>query len=784
MKRRALLAACIVSALALGCTQADADVFGTISLVSASPSEQADYAHDTAISENGRYVVFDGSIGGVTGVWRRELRYQNGVLSREGNVEEVAGGDATLPSISEDGQYVSFTTNEGRELPSITNDLPDPMHAIGEGPTVEAPNVYVRNMALPPSDPAAYELVSAVNGSADEPLTYEYATHGEGEAEKELRREEVEHYGSLAAGRSALSGNGRKVAFVTTAPSNLDGPGTPALEVAVRDLQADTTEVVSVEHDPATGEPAIEEGTGLPKPAPAEREANETYGAVFSEGQPPRFAPAEPYSVRPTIGASISANGSTVAWLAQDVGEQAPTLSGESLPARYAEPLWRRIGDGPRAPTRRVTGGSDPTNPACVASGETVLPEPPSLSDPCQGPFLTEQWYGVWWGGGEVDALPRLSANGETVAFLANAPLVSQGNGFGLNREEHTSGDVYVADMHEGLSRQQALRPLTELASGREASLADNGPIVDLGISPDGSQVAFATKRIVFPLGSPAYVSAPLAVPGMLELYDVDLEDDTLTRVTHGYEGGPSEHPHEPLNVTAEDQYMDVGDGAQSPSFSAGGDLLAFSSTASNLVFGDGNTPPVGDEKLDGSDAFVIPRIVFESVPTPQAISSPPPNPTPSPSWSLGVTASSSADGSVRLYVEVPGSGTLRAGASAAVTISSARASRSARRAKARRADARPTLLTRTVATTVARESASAGGLMTLVLTPASSYAALATRPGGLSATVEVSFTAPGQPTLSGRIEVSFARKAPAHSSRRAGAAAKAHANSGERKRR
>jgi hypothetical protein len=773
MRSRALQAVCVVSALAvvLSCAPAHADVFGSISLVSASPSEQADYAHDPAISGNGQYEVFDGSIGGVTGVWRRELRYEDGVLSHEGNVEEVAGGDAELPSISENGQYVSFTTNEGKELPNITDGLPDSEHELGEGPVVEAPNVYVRNMLAAPAAAGAFELVSAVNGSSSEQLTYEYATLGAGAAEKQRHQEETERYGSLAAGRSALSADGRKVVFVTTAPSNLDGPGTPAMEVAVRDLETDSTEVVSIEYDPAAGAPAIDQATGLPKPVPAESESG-TYGAVFSAGEPPPFAPVVPYRVRPTIGASISADGSTVAWMGQDIGEQVPTLPGESPAARYAEPLWRRIADGPLAPTRRVTGGSDPTNPACVASGETVLPEQPSLSDPCQGPFRTERTIGVWSGEvDEADALPRLSADGYTVAFLASAPLISQGSDFGeQSPETHKSeDDAYVADMHAGLTRQQALRALTELASGSESDIADNAPIVDLEISPDASQVAFATRRIVFPLGSPASVSAPLTVPGLLELYDVDLQDGTLTRVTHGYEGGPSEHPHAALNTNAEDAYLEAGDGAQSPSFSASGDLLAFSSTASNLVFGDGNTPALGNIRFDGSDAFVIPRIVFEPIPTPQVISSPPPNPSPTPSWSLGVTASSSANGRVRLYVEVPGNGTLRANANTTLKVALAHSSR---RAKARRA----MLLTRTLATAQQRERASAGGLMTLVLTPASSYTALVTRSGGLSASAEVSFTAPGHPTLHAHIEVSFVRKAPAHSSRRVGAAAKAHA--------
>jgi len=97
---------------------AGADVFEPIALVSrgtlgAGATQQAEYAHDPAISGDGRYLAFDGSIGGITGVWRRDLA--------TGQIEQVAGGDAELPSISANGQYVSFTTNEGASLAEITD---------------------------------------------------------------------------------------------------------------------------------------------------------------------------------------------------------------------------------------------------------------------------------------------------------------------------------------------------------------------------------------------------------------------------------------------------------------------------------------------------------------------------------------------------------------------------------------------------------------------------------------------------------------------------------------
>jgi hypothetical protein len=705
------LLAGLATLLAAGAS-AGADVFGGISLVSESLTQQAEYAHDAAISGDGRYVAFDGSFGGALGVWRRDLQ--------TGAVEQVAPGDAQLPSMSDDGRYVSFTT---------TAALAPGDHNVG-------PDVYVRDMSVAAAEPGAYTLVSALDGS-EEGLTYQAGS-------------EPASYGSIASGRSALSGDGRKVVFVMTAVSDLIGarppaaPETPAMQVAVRDLDTKTTQLVSV----------VQPATGQSQAVSAHEGAN-TFGAVYGEGAPgvvPRFRQVESYGQSPYFGASISADGSTVAWLAQNIGQQAPALPGEALPPIYAEPLWRRIADGPHAPTRRITGGSDPANPACAASGEQAVPQEPSTSDPCQGPFATFKVPTTpgTWTGGAGDMVPRLSSDGYTVAFLANAPLVSFGAGFGT---EH-SPDLYIANMHEGLTRAQALRPLTEIASG-ENELATDAPIFDLGISPDARAVAFTTKRTVFPLGSPAYVSARSPVPGMLELFDVDLADDTLTRVTRGFEGGASDHPHE-TKQAGEDPYTQTGDGALSPSYTADGNTLAFSSTAANLAFGDGNTPPLGHESrfFDGSDAFLVSRVRFGSSAPENYISSPPPNPSIEPAWRLAVAARSRRDGSVVLEVVVPGGGSLRAGARSALLVRAVSSSRRTGRSHHRPPAAK--VATRTVATRAARPSGA--GLVALTLKLARHYGGLASRRGGLSATVSVVFTSPGHPALKDRLGVTFRR--------------------------
>lgn len=750
MSRVAALLACALAALLALAAPAGADVFSSISLVSADPFEQATYAHDPAISGNGRYVAFDGEFGGLSGVFRAELVSNAGGHLYTAAIEPVAvgapgtpAGSAELPSISKTGQYVSFTTLAALAPENDTNVAPD---------------VYVRNMDVPesqpcaeetvlqPLQPCAFTLVSAVSGST-QGLSYEFSG---------ALADEAERYGSEAAGRSAITADGEQVVFVTTAASNLAGAGTPSLQVAVRNLRSGVTELVSVEYDPATGAPAIDPETGQPRPVATQREGGFS-GAVYTQGGPPAFRAEEPYTLTAGVGASISADGSTVAWMGQNVAEQARTLPDEKLYPLYSEPLWRRIGDGPQTPTLRVTGGSDPANPACVASGETELPPVASASDPCQGPFNTQvvPQTGVW-GGTRGDVVPRLSAEGWKVAFIATAPLVSLGQDFGVDPASRHS-DLYVANMHEGLTRDQALTQLTELASGDESAFATNAMIIDFGISPDGNQIAFTTKRTVFPLGSPAYVSAPQARPGLLELFDVDLEDDTLTRVTTGYEGGASEHPLASLVQGQEDQYLQEEDGALSPSFSTGGETLVFASTASNLVYGDGNTPSPKDTQFDGSDAFAVQRELFGATPTPEAISEAPANPTLEPSWSLGLTAASQSNGTVTLYVETPVTGALQVRASGQIVVHSTRLVRVAHSSKRKRVAKTSRVSKQVAAANAQADGAEGTTAVTLTLSPA--YRALAARSGGFAATVQVTFTAPGAAPLRKSIEVAFVRK-------------------------
>jgi hypothetical protein len=717
MSRTLLAVLCSAAAVLVGTQSAAADVFSPIEMLSVRASvpggttcaevgqiAQAETASEPAISKDGRYVAFVGTFDGVSGIWRRDLQTCT--------VEQVAPAGATLPSISEDGAYVSFTTAQALDPEDDHNHAPD---------------VYVRDMERPcrsegggclacgehaAEEDCPFVVVSAVDGGS-EAATYVYPGT---EADEEPR------FGSLASGRSAMSANGRDVVFETAVESNLLGAPTPAREILLRDLETDETTLVSSEYDPQTNQ-----DTGVP--VPVETSGAEKIGAAY---------PVTPLGNAKFGGASISADGSTVAWLGQDIARQAKLLPGEQTDysLEYNEPLWRRVADGPSAPTRRVTGGSEPENPSCEASGESEVSSFPSSLDPCHGPFalfdhLAEDY--VLDAAEGVDYVPQLSADGNAVAFLASAREVGSGEEIAGADERD---DLYVTHMEDGLPRIQAQQRLTEI-SGEVGNAEFSALIVDLAISPDGGQVAFTTQRTLFSLGTLSDVSPVSPRAGIKELFDADLSDQTLTRVTHGFlgESVPSEQANEARVIAADE-------GAASPSFSEDNEL-SFASSADNLVYGDGN---------ESSDVFLVHREVFANTTPQQLISGAPAAPALQSPWKLFATARRQADGEVALEVEVPGAGQLSARASAPVLLRTGKTKRS-----------HTELVSRTVASARAAVLASAEGVRRLTLKLVKPYEALARRATGLETAVDLKFAASGQPTLSVGLQVEFHAVAHAH---------------------
>lgn len=505
------------------------------------------------------------------GVFRFDLatkaleKVADGDLFGEGTNAFVRRG-ASNPSISADGRYVAFATAE----PLIQADLNDNV------------DVYVRDMGVPVGLPGAYDLVSARSGGD---LGAAYGTPALPFPGSEP--------GSDVSRGVAISADGQKVAFRTDAATDLPAGGpveVPAGQVFVRDRQANTTTLATARRDVDTGEM-----TDLP-----------AGGAV---------------------GAALSADGSTVAWTGGNAESQTRFLGGENSEPGFLYYLWRRIGAGPTAPTRRITGLADPDDPACPPGSVSKFDQ--SSTGPCYGPLTDQEAIRT----SITTQVPALSADGNTVAFLTGAgprPLAS--NNAGL--------DLFLTRMNAGLSRKQATIELTRDTIQPDTATAS--PLGGVSISSGGRYLAISTVRTDFVLPVLRMAGEPRQIPGPRELYVIDLQEWTLERVTRSAGGG--------------DIGADVFNGA---TISADGSRIAFAAFASDLFYGDANQT---------SDAFVAERVPEQP---PGALPTPPgagleSSVEESRGPSIRVRARAKAGGVVVLTVSVPGAGGVKAVARAA----------------------------------------------------------------------------------------------------------------------
>jgi Tol biopolymer transport system component len=737
-----LLGATLSVSVTLAAASAAPAAFTAPTLLSGSAALQADYAYSPAISADGRYAVFTGSVASVTGVYRKDLQSQ--VL------QLVAGGNASAPSVSADGRYVSFTTSD------------DP--TTGNPTAAQCSAVYVRDMQRPTGETDAYQLASALDGST---LSLTYGGSG---------TPSCPGGGSATAARVALSADGRKVAFTVIGQSDLGQAAadiqqgtppateTPPDQVVVRDLDTNTTTLISA----TLASQRSGAGEQVPVPGGAAIAGTEVdKGGISGIEEDGREHPVSAGT------AAISADGSTVAWMGVNIPEQTPAAPedeakavGNAYADDYDEPLWRRIAPG--APTQRILGGDDPAAP----DGQGPLNlhwESPGVQlesggiGPELGAYINQNGFNgaaAYQDGASSSTFesitPQLSADGGTVALLSTAPSSGAEPAYGAGRSEPTvppTANAFIVDMTSGLTRSQALTRLTEWgADDFGPDVANTAPIDEIALSPDGTRVAFTTRRTIFPLTPPVLITPQVTTTSDSQLYEIDLRSDTLALVSQGYEGSPAEG-----NV-------------YSPSFSGDGNTLVFASAAHNLVYGTVNS--------GNSDVFATSAITTPEMPGAQSVTPGPSDPPPTPEWRIGATTQRGPGGSLLLDVIVPGAGMLRVTASAKVPVTTAasksksainrrqtRASGTRARAQARAGGSRhPSLATRTLTVTTA--TAVAPGLMQLRLLPASRYRSLEQIHGGLYATIKVTFSTPGRPTLTQSLQASFLLAAPAHSSR------------------
>ncbi|HTD58813.1 MAG TPA: hypothetical protein VK672_07950, partial [Solirubrobacteraceae bacterium] len=204
---------------------------------------------------------------------------------------------------------------------------------------------------------------------------------------------------------------------------------------------------------------------------------------------------------------------------------------------------------------------------------------------------------------------------------------------------------------------------------------------------------------------------------------------------------------------------------------SEGGKTIALASAASNLAYG-----AVGA----GSDVFVTREQRFAPGSGQQSVSPLPDEPLAAPDWKISATVSPSRDGSLLLYVSVPGAGSVSASASAAVPLLPGKTARSAHGGHSHHvggqhqhgsAGASSTMIVRIHSQRFAHAVATAkqAQVIQLRLSPMQAFRPLVERRGGLYATISIAFRAAGHPQLRDELQASFVGALARRSGRKGG---------------
>lgn len=325
------------------------------------------------------------------------------------------------------------------------------------------------------------------------------------------------------------------------------------------------------------------------------------------------------------VGAAISGDGSTVTWTGKDADVQTRFLRGEDPQDVFYYYLWRRIDDGPAAETRRITGLADPDDPRCPSDQQTIFDA--TSTGPCYGPLAEQEGLRS----SIASQVPAISRDGYKLAYLtAGGPRPNANTAPVL--------DVWTTDMSPGVSRKDGTQQITQ-ATSRSEELT-SGSITGLAMTPDATHLAIVTARTTFAGGLLTPLNDFRAVPTTRELYAIDLEKMTIDRAAKSYSNADIDADVNPAVSIAD-----------------GGKLIAFTSVAGNLFYGDANGT---------TDAFVVTR-----KPTDGTVDPPPPPPPPPPvtiEHKLSAKATSMPGGLVDLAVKVPTGGELNAKATGRVT--------------------------------------------------------------------------------------------------------------------
>lgn len=375
---------------------------------------------DPSISADGRYVAFasragnlaPGTKAGKLEIYVKDVMTGKVALASRADGASGAGAEynAYSPSISADGRYVAFASFAKNLSPDASGEL----------------QVYVRDLAADTTT-----LVSRASGPG----------------------------GAVADGSSnepAISADGRKVAFASSAHNLAAGLPASSENVFVRDLDSGATELVSRAGgaDGAPGEFSTEPSIS----ADGRYVAFSSRSALGTDDVDLEHFPEDVF-VRDRAGQTTTlvsrASGATGKPGEVESSEPSISADGDHVAFSSDAPLTGKRSIDPNVFVRDVAAGTT----QLVSVGE----------DRSEGTFRRR---------------PSVSADGHYVAFQSGGDKLSP-----VDAEGRV--DVFVRDMAKGLT-------VTVSRSSGNLGLPGDGPSFDPAITPDGSVVAFDSRATNF----------------------------------------------------------------------------------------------------------------------------------------------------------------------------------------------------------------------------------------------------------------------------------------------
>jgi Tol biopolymer transport system component len=383
-----VLVLAVISSLGWGCTETgQPEVVSRISLSTQFGGGDAS-SHDTSITPDGRYAVFNskaanllgpgGDTNGVFDIYLKDI--QSGSFTRVSTTSSggQADGDSHAPSISDDGRFVAFISTSG--------NLVSP-----GGGTSGIHNIYLKDLRT--------GIVSLVSAN---PVG---APAGDGNSDV-----------------PTISADGRYVAFCSVATNLVPGDTNGVMDVFLRDTVAGTTTRVSTSS-------AGGQGNGP---------SGSTYGPYLSgngrfvafESDADNLIGDADTNHEKDIFVKEVETGATTRVSTAAAGEQANSSS--YFPSISA--------DG-----RYVVFRSTASN---LAEGDTLICEAISCSDVFRKDTQTGEvyWVSTTAAGDTADRPswdPHLSADGRYAAFSSDAANLAIGDG-------NNNYDIFVKDMDTG----------------------------------------------------------------------------------------------------------------------------------------------------------------------------------------------------------------------------------------------------------------------------------------------------------------------------------------------